>query len=165
MRLQWIDSITDHLRFDSQRHILTIYRYRICLSSHLTSPASCSIPEAVLIEVLDTLNLLFPFADPATKQLLIKERRLPLYQLGLCGRDRNLNLSGYEFFREESLHLIDSFYQLLKTWKQLAMDRRNKLEWSAFWITVMVAFLTLVSAPCSIIQAVYTVRSYHATLP
>ena len=66
------DSISDHLQFDSRRQTLTVYRHKICLSNHLDSIDRCPIPKGVLGEILDTLNLLFPFGDLATKQLLIK---------------------------------------------------------------------------------------------
>lgn len=89
-------------------------------------------------EILDALNLLFPFGNVATKQLLLKENQQPLYQLGSCGRARNLDLNHYEYFREELEHLIESFNRPPWTWKQLATDRRNKMEWTLFWVTVMV---------------------------
>lgn len=59
--------------------------------------------------MLGTLNLLFPFRDLATKQLLSREHEQPLYQLGGCGRPRKLDLADYEYFREELKFLIDSF--------------------------------------------------------
>ncbi|KAF2685154.1 hypothetical protein K458DRAFT_388045 [Lentithecium fluviatile CBS 122367] len=164
LRLRWTDSLSEHLRFNPRRQTLAVYRHKICLINHIESSDGCPIPEAVLYEILDTLNLLFPFGDAATKQLLIKERQQPLYQLGSCGRARKLDLANYEYFREELEYLIDSFNQPPKTWRQLATDTRNKMEWAVFWVTIMVAFLTLVSIPCNIIQATYSVKAYRATL-
>jgi len=138
LQLRWTDSLSEHLRFDATRQTLAVYRHKICLVNHIESKGGCPIPEGVLNEMLDTLNLLFPFGDVATKQLLIKEHQQPLYQLGSCGRTRKLDLANYEYFREELEYLIDSFNQPPKTWRQLATDRRNKMEWAVFWVTVMV---------------------------
>ncbi|KAF2789691.1 hypothetical protein K505DRAFT_207904, partial [Melanomma pulvis-pyrius CBS 109.77] len=163
VKLYWTDNIANHLRFDSTRQVLTVYKHKICLVNHLSADDDC-IPKEVLRETLDTLNLLFPFGDLATKQLLMKEGQLLFYGLGNCNRGRQLNIEEYKYYREELEHLIDSFNRPPRTWKQLATDRRNKLEWSAFWITVMVAVLTMVSIPCNVIQAMYSVKAYHATL-
>ncbi|CAI6293469.1 unnamed protein product [Periconia digitata] len=161
MSISWTDSISDHLRFDPTSQVLSIYRHKVCLANHLDTPESCPVPKYVLAEILDTLNVLLPFGDFATKQLLIKKNQQPLYRLGSCGRARNLELTQYRYFREELEYLIEAFNRPPRTWKQLALDKRNKPEWAAFWVTVMVAFLTLVSIPCSIIQAVYSVKSYN----
>jgi hypothetical protein len=138
LRLRWTDSLSEHLQFDATRQILAVYRHKICLVNHIETNGDCPIPEALLNEMLDTLNLLFPFGDVATKQLLTKEHQQSLYQLGSCGRTRKLDLADYEYFREELQYLIDSFNQPHKTWRQLATDRRNKMEWAIFWVTVMV---------------------------
>jgi hypothetical protein len=138
LKLRWTDRLSDHLRFDSTCQTLAVYRHKICLVNHIESNGDCPIPERVLNEMLDTLNLLFPFGDLATKQLLIKEHQQPLYQLGSCGRTRKLDLANYEYFWEELEYLINSFDKPPKTWRQLATDRRNKMEWAVFWATVMV---------------------------
>ncbi|KAF1993485.1 hypothetical protein P154DRAFT_450111 [Amniculicola lignicola CBS 123094] len=164
MNLNWTDSLTDHLRRDPQRRTLTIYRHKICLVNHLRSKSACPIPKGVLSETLDTLNLLFPFGDAATKQLLAGEGELAFYRLGNCGREPNLNLGHYIHWREELDDLAEIFQSPPRTWKQLATDRRNLMEWAAFWVAVMVAFLTLVSIPCNLIQTTYSVKAYHATL-
>lgn len=162
--LSWTDSLTDHLRVDPGRQALTVYKHKVCLVNHLKARNGCPIPRAVLLEALDTLNLLFPFGDSATRQLLIKENYQAFYRLGNCGRDRELDLSNYTYWRAELDDLVDAFQRPPRSWKQLATDRRNLMEWAAFWVTVMVAVLTFVSIPCNIIQATYSVKAYRATL-
>lgn len=163
IKLRWTDSLSDHLQFDPAQRRLAVYRHKICLANHLEAHDKCPIPKDGLFEVLDTLNLLFPFGDMATKQLLIKERERPLYSLGSCGRSRQLDLGHYQYFREELEYLIESSNRP-RTWKQVAYDRRNKMEWAAFWITVMVALMTIVSIPTNVIQATYTVKAYRVSL-
>jgi hypothetical protein len=159
MSIHWTDDITSHLNFDLERNVLTVYRHKICIVHHLDNQEDCPITGELLGEVLDTMNLLFPFADVATKRLLLKEGQQPMYSLGSCSRSRKLDLAHYQYFGEALEYLIDSFDKAPRTWRQLALDRRNKLEWSAFWITVMVALLTVISIPCNIIQATYSIKA------
>jgi hypothetical protein len=164
VRLQWTDDILTHLSFDLKRLVLTVYRHKACLLSHLDSPRGCPISKEILEETLDTMDLLFPPWDVATKHLLMKEGQQSLYSLGCRRGNRVLDVAHYQYFGEALEHLIESFDKAPRTWRQLALDRRNKLEWSAFWITVMVAVLTVVSIPCNIIQATYSVKAYRVAL-
>lgn len=161
MRIRWTDDMASHLNFDLETLVLTVYRHKICLVNHLDNPKGCPFPADLLGEALDTMNLLFPLGDVATKRLLLKEGQRSIYTLGSCGRSRNLDLSHYQYFGDKLHLLMESFDKSPRTWQQLAFDRRNKLEWSAFWVTVMVAILTVISIPCNIIQATYSVKGYY----
>jgi len=165
IKLNWSDNLADHLNYNRKCRMLTIYKHKICLINHLKKPSSgCPIPMSVLEEALDTINLLFPFGDQPTKRLLAKEQQLAFYGLGNCGRDRREDLKGYSCWREQLVELNEVFNESPQTWRQLIVDRRKLVDWAAFWITVMVLLLTLVSIPCSIIQAAYTVKSYNLAL-
>ena len=163
MSLYWTNYLTDHLRIDPKQRVLTVYKHKSFLHNQLRATENCPIPKDVLSEALDTLNLLFPFGDLPTKQLLARENQRIFYGFGSCGRDRQQDLGCYVYWREELQDLVDSFRQPPRTWKQLATDRRNMMEWAMFWVTVMVGLLTFVSIPCNIIQAVYSVKGYRAT--
>lgn len=164
IKLIWSNNLADHLRYDRKRRILTIYKHKICLINHMKASSGCPIPTSVLEEALDTINLLFPFGDQATKRLLAQERQLAFYGLGNCGRDRQEDLKGFRCWREQLAELDEVFNEPPQTWRQLVVDRRKLVDWAAFWITAMVLLLTLVSIPCSIIQTVYTVKSYNLAL-
>lgn len=170
VELEWTNYLTDHLRLDQSRRVLLVYRHKVFLKDRGGDSGGGGgggeelIPAGVLDEALDTLNLLFPFGDLATQQLLTRHHEDGFYNLGTCGRDRVLELSRFKYWRHELETLLLVYHSPPRTWKQLAVDRRNKLEWSAFWVTVMVAVLTLVSIPCSIIQAVYSVKAYRLAL-
>ena len=164
LEVAWTNYLTDHLRLDASRRVLLIFRHKPYLNLQCDRSVPGPVSRDVYSEALDTLNLLFPFGKASTKQLLIKHDGRDFYDFGMCGRKRVLDLERYEYWREELEALLEIFESPPRTWRQLAVDRRNKLEWSAFWVTVMVAFLTLVSIPCSIIQAVYSVKSYHLAL-
>lgn len=161
MRIRWTDTLSDHLKYDRTGQILAVYKHKICLLNHLKSKDSCPIPREVLEETIDTLNLLFPFGDTSTKQLLYRENLGAFYGLGSCNRDRQLDLMRYKCWRGELCELIEVFNEPPKSWRQLLIDRRNMMEWAAFWITVMVLLLTLVSIPCNIAQTIYTVKAYN----
>lgn len=164
MRLAWTDDMASHLKFDIKHLELTVYRHKACLISHLDGAANCPIPREVMEEILDTMDLLLPPWDDATNQLLHKEGQQSIYTLG-CRKGRpELDAARYQYFGDQLEYIFDAFDRTPRTWKQLALDRRNKLEWSAFWVTVMVAVLTLVSIPCNIIQATYSVKAYNVAL-
>jgi hypothetical protein len=79
---QWSDCIATHLDFDLDRLILTIYRHKATLISHLVSPQRSPVPKELLEEVISTMDLLFPFGDEPTRDLLFKEDQRFLYTLG-----------------------------------------------------------------------------------
>jgi hypothetical protein len=123
----------------------------------------------VLEEALDSLNLLFPFGDVDTKRLLTKDGQLGIYRSGYAGRMRELNISRYQVWRDslEDLLTISRnpplalWKELATGYKQLAESRKNSLmEWSAFWVTI-VAFITLITVPCSILQTTYAMKAYY----
>lgn len=164
MSIQWTDCLSDHLATDSQGKVLTIYKHKIFLPNHLKSNEPYPILRSVLEEALDTLNLLFPFGDAATRQLLAREKQLGFYGLGGCKRDRDLNIQRYRHWREELDSLVDSFNRPPRTWKQLVTDRRNPKDYITFWLTVMVALMTVVRIPGNIISAMFAVKAYQVQL-
>lgn len=161
MKLKWTDDMSQHLFLDLKRTVLTVYRHKVCLIGHLAEPQGCPFPEEFLEEIIDTFNILFPFGDRDTGELLKREGQRSIYTLGSCSRRRNLELMRYQYFGASLERLIEAFEKAPRTWKQLALDRTNKLEWSAFWVTAMVAILTVISIPCNIIQATYSVKAYR----
>jgi len=164
IKLHWTNNLSNHLEFDRKGQILTIYQHKICLINHIKAEEDTLVPKDVLEEALDTLVLLFPFGDSSIKQLLARDGQSAFYGLGNCNRNRSLDLARYKYWNEELQDLIDAFNEPPRSWKQLLTDRRNMMDWAAFWIAVMVAVLTLVSIPCNIVQAVYSVKGYHLTL-
>jgi len=164
MTLHWTEYLSDHLIMDPQRKVLTLFKHKAYLHSRLKSKEENPVPIQVIEEALDTLNLLLPFGDSATKQLLSRSGQLSIYQLGNLGRERKLDLACYNYWKEELETLAGLFSRPPRTWRQLATDRRNLSEWAAFWVTAMIAVLTLVSIPCNLIQATYSVRAYNAAV-
>lgn len=128
IELHWTDNLADHLRLDRQKQILIVYKHKIWLLNHLKALRGSLIPKEVLSETLDTLNLLFPFGDPATRQLLIREGQRPFYGLGNCNRYRNLGLGRYVIYREPLEDLFEVYQKPPRTLKQLMVDRRDMMN-------------------------------------
>lgn len=164
LKISWTNYLTDHLRLDPSRRVLLVFRHKSYLHLQCNRTSQGPVSQEVFSEALDTLNLLFPFGNKPTEELLLKHGEREFYDFGSCSRRRVLGLGRYGYWRKELEALLEVFESPPRTWKQLAFDDRNKLEWSAFWVTVMVAILTLVSVPCSIIQAVYSVKAYNLAL-
>jgi hypothetical protein len=163
VKIHWTDNLADHLRFDRKWRVVTVYQHKICLINHSKSSDSSIIPLSVLEEAIDTLNLLFPFGDPATKCFLLREKKL-FYGLGLCSRPRKLDLRAYSYWRDQLLELIDAYNEPPHNWWQLFSDRRNKMQWATFWIAFFVFILTLISIACGTVSTIYSIKQYNLAL-
>ena len=137
-------NLADQLSFDKRRCIITVYEHKICLLNHSKDPDSL-IPHTTLYGAIDTLNLLFPFGDSSTHELIHREQKMPLYRLGFCNRPRMVALADYDVWRTRLADLVEVFNELPRDLKQLLNDRRNVSGWATFWIGIFVLMLTLVS--------------------
>jgi hypothetical protein len=163
VKIQWTDNLVDHLNFDKRRRILSVYEHKICLVNHLKGKDSTIIPHAVLQEAIDTMNLLFPFADVQTRDLLSKESK-PFYGLGSDMRGRMLNLSDYDVWRNRVSVLVDVFNEPPRDFRQLISDRRKLIDWVTLWIGILVLVLTIVSIASGTVSSVYAIKQYELAL-
>ncbi|KAH8889239.1 hypothetical protein GQ53DRAFT_723424 [Thozetella sp. PMI_491] len=163
--VSWTSNLADHLSIDWKHKIITIYEHKICLYNHLRFQDNCGISHSVLEDALDTLNLLFPFQDDATKRFLVKHKK-PFYGLGFCGRPRKLDLSEYQHWqgRVSDLVYLASGPPVGLQQLRLDKDRRNLLSFATFWIATGVGVLTLVSIAFGIAATVYGVMQYNLAL-
>jgi hypothetical protein len=161
VRLRWSNNLADHLSFDAG--VLTVYQHKICLIRHAryTSPI---IPHDVLNEALQTMNLLFPFGDKATRELLIREGKRSFYGLGLHLQMPSPDLSDLKFWRKEMMELYALYRDPPHNWTQLFSDSRDKQQFATFWIAVLVLILTLVSIAFGSVSTVYSVKQYNLAL-
>jgi len=161
--IDWTNNLVDHLRFDRKRRFLTVYRHKICLLNHAKSQQPTIIPLSILEETIDTLNLLFPFGDMATKSLLERERE-PFYSLGNCGRDLQFDLARYEHWRDRLLDICEAFDEPPRRLKHLLSNRGNIMDYYAFWIAVFVLLLTIVSIIFGTVSTVFAIKQYNLAL-
>ncbi|KAJ4128918.1 hypothetical protein NW768_007442 [Fusarium equiseti] len=161
----WTHDLADHLTIDWKYKEITVYEHKIHLYNHLHFPGSAIIPEDIAAEAIDTLNLLFPFQDDATKRFLDKEKKL-FYGLGFCNRPRKLELDDYTYWREKIEDLDYILRQPAVGLHQLRLDRggNNMLEISSFWIAVVLGVVTLASIAFAVAATVYGVKQYNISL-
>jgi hypothetical protein len=159
IQLDWTNNLVDHLRLDRKRRVLTIYRHKVCLFIHAKSSRTV-LPLDLVQETIDTLNLLFPISDGPTKALLLRDGQ-PFFELGNCGRDLNLDLGHYNYWRDRLIVIMEVFNEPPRQWKQLMCDRRNKMNFATFWIAVLVLVLTIVSIAFGTMSTVYTIKQYN----
>ncbi|CAG7564391.1 unnamed protein product [Fusarium equiseti] len=161
----WTHNLDDHLAIDWKYKEITVYEHKIHLCNHLRFPDSAIIPEDIIGEAIDTLNLLFPFQDDTTKRFLDKEKKL-FYGLGFCNRSRKLELDDYRFWRDKIEDLDYILRQPAVGLHQLRLDRggNNMLQISAFWITTVLGLITFVSTAFAIGLTVYGVKQYNISL-
>lgn len=160
--IQWTHDLSSHLSIDWKYKILTVYEHKIMAYNHMRYGASSlPVPDQLFEEVIDTLNLLFPFQDDATKKLLAKDD-IAFHGLGLCGRPRKLLLNDYHYWRGQ----IGNVYQIAQSpaigVQQLFLDEdgTNFVSTFNFWIAVAVSLLTVMGMAIAIVALVYSIKQY-----
>ena len=161
VKIRWSNNLADHLDFNSG--VLTIYQHKICLIQHsqYTSPI---IPLELLNEALQTMNLLFPFGDEATRELLLRENKRSFYGLGNNLQSPPPDLSQFKFWKKEMAELYSLYKDPPRAWSQLFSDSRDKLQFATFWIAATVLILSLISIAFGIVQSIYSIKQYKLAL-
>ncbi|WYZ41412.1 hypothetical protein EsH8_V_000307 [Colletotrichum jinshuiense] len=154
--VDWTDHLDEHLAINWKTKLVSIYQHKLWLSSHLQSSAQCVLPGGLVGEALDTLNLLFPYGDAPTKSFLDKQGQR-FYSLGLCGRERKLELGAYPRWGRQLEELSEVLQGPRDGIRQLFpdRDRPNLLESVNFWIAAFVAWLTVISFVFGVISVIY----------
>jgi len=121
--------------------------------NHINHPETSPIPLDVAEELMDTFNLLFPQFEPPTKTLLKSlDMNESFLALGSCERDRFLHWNHYTYWRKNILNLSQVLNEAPQGARQLLrVDNRDKhslLNVVLFWVSGMVAILTIVSTVC-----------------
>lgn len=163
IKIRWSSNLADHLQLDNRSRILSVYQHKICLINHLESSLSI-YPKDVLEEALDTINLLFPMGNDSTRELLLKEKRPEMYSVGLYGRPCVLDLSDYNYWKNELMELWDAYNEPPRNWRQLLLNRRNKLQWVTFWIAIIIFGLTLIGLGLAAVTTAYAIMQYNLAL-
>ncbi|KAK1975486.1 hypothetical protein LZ30DRAFT_737389 [Colletotrichum cereale] len=160
-RVDWTNYLNEHLLINTHTKVVSVYQHKVWLSAHLQSPEHCVLPQEVVGEALDTLNLLFPHNDESTKSYLDKHGQ-PFYKLGLCCRERDLDLRSYRHWGRQIQELLRVLngpqygFRLLLPGK----DQPNLIESVNFWIAVFVAALTGTSFVFGLISVIYAKWSF-----
>ncbi|KAI0977257.1 hypothetical protein F4678DRAFT_412317 [Xylaria arbuscula] len=161
-QVRWTHNLAEHLIVDWKHRTVTVYEHLICLWSHLETAGGLQIiPRAMLEEVIDTLNLLFPSESKETQDYLRKHGRT-FWKLGYCKGKRALEISRYVYWQDSVQQLMDIVEEPPTGFQQFRLDRerKNMLEFATFWTAAVVALLTTLSIVFGTVATVYTIKQY-----
>ncbi|KAL9580304.1 MAG: hypothetical protein Q9212_004574 [Teloschistes hypoglaucus] len=117
------------------------------------------LPVKVLQETILSLDLLFPFWDSRTINLLAKEKQ-DFHEYGPFQATRRLTLLDFDHWRDRLLELDEEIFQSPPvSWAQLWRDRRSPQQFWTFWIAIMILILTFFSTIATIVQAWASLRA------
>ena len=163
LKVSWTTCLTDHLHLEQSSRVLKIFPFKQSLLDHLEGIKNhqppAIIPETILNETIQSLDLLFPHWDFRTNKLL-KEHGQSFHQMGPFPSSRKLNLCDFEHWHDHLAELYEEVYCCPPaSWAQLWADRRNPQQWYTFWIALLILLLTIITTLVSIVQAWASVRS------
>ena len=119
------------------------------------------IPEPLIEETLETLDLLFPFGDGKTIKFLSQNQQ-SIHEEGPFSSTRTLDLNDFTYWRDRLRELHEEiFHSPPERWLQLWLDRRNPQQWLTLWIAFVVFLLTIISTAASIVQAWAAVKALN----
>jgi len=162
-RIRWTHSLIEHLRIDWANKIINVYEHKVWLLNHRDHSSDCPIPADALEEAIDTLNLLFPPFNRATKKFLASQGR-HFGALGLGGRQEIRHLSHYKYWHTSLAHLRTELKAPPYGWRQLLPHEGNEnlMQLLTFWVTVgLLAILTIVFGG---IASYFSFKAYELTL-
>ncbi|KAI3546705.1 hypothetical protein CABS01_06089 [Colletotrichum abscissum] len=159
----WTDRLDRHLEIELNRRttVIMVYQHKIWLSAHSRQAENCIVPQEIICEALDTLNLLFPHNDRCTESFLRKQKQI-FHHLGYCGRERKLELESYPYWGCKIKKLIEISEGKRSGIWQFVPDSKgfNLIESANFWIATAAAFLAFVGFVLGLTSIVYAKWSY-----
>ncbi|KAH6874788.1 hypothetical protein B0T10DRAFT_585995 [Thelonectria olida] len=166
LQIVWTTNLADHLRLiDDDQAVFVFhcasflqFQARYVDASRPTSlrltPGSLGkglFPDGFINETLQTLALLFPSTEKATRDWLQSQRKSIKYEqidatLGRCGavRVEDRRLEKFSFWHDRLVILRQAFEESQpKTLSQWWSDRRNRVQWYTFWVAILVFVMTV----------------------
>lgn len=165
--IAWTDRLDKHLDYRVSRHsrVISVFQHKVWLSAHINQQEDCTIPQEIICEALDTLNLLFPHNDRDTESFLASQGQR-FYGLGNFGRGPRLNLKDYPHWGPKLEKLIDVFEGPRSgIWRFLPRhDKSDLLESANFWIATTAAFLAFVGFILGLASIIFAKLSYDISV-
>ena len=124
-------------------------------------------PDGFLEETERTLSLLFPPANFETSKRIrrVSEKEGVDIEAAI-DKHTSFDLNNYPFWQERLRH-VQCVYDKAKPKriKQWYYDRRDRVEWSTFWIAVVVFLLTLFFGIISSVTSIMQVYASFKVIP
>ncbi|KAK0754950.1 hypothetical protein B0T18DRAFT_455215 [Schizothecium vesticola] len=151
MKIKWTTNIVDHLLLsdDDQTvfifHCVGFLRFQQRTTLGFRLPL---FPDSFIDETLRTLALLFPQNDRKSRRWLraqVTEHNLDPH-IARCGnlRAQNRRFEHFSFWHDRLIILKQAFDESsprgLRQWWN---DRRNSVQWSTFWVAILVFAMTV----------------------
>ena len=124
-------------------------------------------PDGFLEDTERTLSLLFPPANVETSRRIRRISEKEGVDIEAAINDHaSFDLSNYPFWQERLRH-VQRVYDKTKPKriKQWYFDRRDRVEWSTFWIAVVVFLLTLFFGIISSVTGILQVYASFRAIP
>jgi hypothetical protein len=124
-------------------------------------------PDGFLEETERTLSLLFPPANLETSKRIRRISEREGVDIEAAINDHaSFDLNNYPFWQERLRH-VQCVYDKTKPKriKQWYFDRRDRVEWSTFWIAVVIFLLTLFFGIISSVTGILQVYASFRAIP
>ncbi|KAM7184953.1 hypothetical protein V8F20_011990, partial [Naviculisporaceae sp. PSN 640] len=150
IEILWTDNLADHLRLTNNDKQVAIFHHASFLLRQQSDESLYS--REFLDETIQTIKLLFPKWDPATRPWYGKKiasrtsRDLDpkLIEVGhLNTSDRQIE--NFKYWHDRLVMLKQAFDESEpSTLRQWWIDRRKRVQWFTFWVAILVLILTCV---------------------
>ncbi|KAK4208661.1 hypothetical protein QBC37DRAFT_353187, partial [Rhypophila decipiens] len=168
IEILWTDNLADHLRLTNNDKQVAVFHHASFLLRQQSDESLYS--QEFLDETLQTLKLLFPKWDPATRPWYAQKvasrtsRDLDpkLIQVGHLNTHER-QIENFKYWHDRIVMLKQAFDESEpSSLSQWWIDRRKRVQWFTFWVAILVLILTCVFGVVQSIeggiQAYYTVH-------
>ncbi|KAL4906008.1 hypothetical protein BDW74DRAFT_177696 [Aspergillus multicolor] len=179
IRILWTSNLADHLRLhdppnENEPYTLYLFQHVAFLAAH---KASGILPPGLVAETLDTLALLVPRYDSATKKWFARKEadmkgsldpevrmaRGPGMMAPLEAPHQTTGTRNFQYWGER-LAILKNAYDASepRTVRQWWTDRRRRVQWATFWIAALVLILTVLFGIVQSVEGGLQVyKAYH----
>lgn len=161
--LIWTSDLAEHLTFVSKDQ-LRIFRHALILQKYQREQESTCYPDGFLEETYRTINLLFPFEDYKTSKRVKRIARREHVDLEAAMTEKAIEehhkfqVASYKYYASRLVE-IQRRYDLARPHRlsQWWYDRRQRPEWAALMVALIVFLLTVLFGIAQVVTGVLQV--------
>lgn len=157
LEFEWVNCLNDHLRLSGPRgrRVLHIYQHKKILIDH--EDAKSPFKAGLIDEVVRSLNLLLPWGDLATNNLLEAAGKKGVMWVDAGKRVSALTLDDFNHLRPRIKRLLDLFNGPPEGFRHALFDQRDTGQIVAVWAAIIGIVLTI---GLGIVASVFTIMQY-----